>query len=95
VVGLAVAAIPEGLPAVLTITLALGGSAWSGARPPFVARPPESLGAVTFVGQDRHNLTRNEMTVQQVFTAAHHYQVEGKGLCAPGQYPLHRAPAHL
>jgi magnesium-transporting ATPase (P-type) len=85
-VGLAVAAIPEGLPAVLTIILALGVQRMAKRRAIIRHLPAvESLGAVTVICSDKTGtLTRNEMTVQQVFTAAHHYSVDGVGYAPEG-----------
>jgi len=96
-VALAVGAIPEGLPAAVTNMLAIGVSRMAKRRAVIRNLPAvETLGSTTVICSDKTGtLTKNEMTVRELWSAGQHLTTTGSGYDPEGDFFLQEKPTNI
>ncbi|MBD3262847.1 calcium-translocating P-type ATPase, SERCA-type [Candidatus Woesearchaeota archaeon] len=89
-ISLAVAAVPEGLPAIVTITLAIGLDRMAKRKAIVRSLPAvETLGSCNIICTDKTGtLTKNEMTVRKIYTNGKFIDVTGEGYVPEGEFKL-------
>jgi Ca2+-transporting ATPase len=93
-VSLAVAAVPEGLPAILTVTLAMGVEKMAD-KNAIVRKLPavETLGSTTIICSDKTGtLTRDEMTIRKIYSNGKTINVTGSGFEPKGEFMIDSKP---